>query len=518
MVKDFLKIERNYMFRSNNFIRGYFNRNNSTLEKQYYEFIDELDDGSYFDYDLLEKVFYCGKKFAESLGIKQVLINFPQCLKSMNIISAHELNLIAENKEYSKDTTEREICFLNSEGKKLWYLLRYKAILNNENIVTNVVGKFINITKYHSDLAFLTAEVQKDKLTGLLNKYATEQRIEALLKTRLPNEKSALFLIDIDNFKQVNDSFGHLYGDTVLINLSECLSKVFRQSDVVGRIGGDEFFIFIQNYGDDAIVKRKAEEIKNSFTKRYQLQDKFIDVSVSIGIAYTPERPISLSYLYDRADIALYQAKNKGKNQYIIYDETQTRSQYLSERVKNKNKPMQKKFEENTLEYVFKLLYSSDNFENIINSVLHLLTEYFGFTRGYIYEFSEDLHFETCAYEWCKKGFISTKQDMQNIPISNIGPEGHPALKDECFIFNEKENFKSDKVKLFLETYKIQYVINFGIWDGKKPMGFVGFSDSEKTHSLSEEQIDEIGNICKLIGVFLTKHIYKKRIKSMKKL
>ncbi len=501
------------MFKSNSFIRGYFHTNLKQYQKRYYDMIDDLDDGSYFHFDVENKIFRCGKKLANSLGIDQILYDFPDCLSSMDIMSSEDIKSILIPQKADDSIKEREFCFYTPNKTEAWYLLRYKIIKDEHNGAINVFGKFLNITKHRSHLVSLEKEAQRDKLTGLYNKTATEQLIKNYLQQRMPHEKCALFIVDVDHFKEINDTFGHLYGDAVLTNLGEHLRKTFRRSDdIIGRIGGDEFFIFIQNFGSYEIIKKKADEICNHFRKRYATADSFIEISASIGVAYAPDHAKDLESLYELADIALYQAKNKGKNQYVIYDTSQIREKYESNRTVIDEKRLQKKFEDNMLEYVFNLLYNNNDFNSSITSVLQFLAEKFGFSSGYVFEISEDAQYESCTYEWCEKNTLPSIDKMQNINISDVGHAGIPSKKDDYFIYTENTKVNSDVAEKYLNEYGIKFVVNYGIWDNDKPIGFIGFSDNKSTHSLSSELLSEIGNICRLVGLFLAKYRLKNKL------
>ena len=108
------------------------------------------------------------------------------------------------------------------------------------------------------ELAFIN-QAQRDSLTNLYNKMVTQDLIINTLENIKPNSKHALYLIDLDNFKNVNDSFGHAAGDIVLTQIADKLRQSFRETDIVGRIGGDEFLVMLKNIHDLDVVAKKAE-------------------------------------------------------------------------------------------------------------------------------------------------------------------------------------------------------------------------------------------------------------------
>ncbi len=161
----------------------------------------------------------------------------------------------------------------------------------------------------------LEQEMMVDPLTGILHRGAAKKQIDEFLQQ---NDKNYAFLLfDLDHFKQVNDTFGHIAGDDILIHFSKLLQNNFRSNDVIARLGGDEFIVFMRNAPLEIIEKRAARicELVQSI-----VEEPYNIISVSIGIAL-PSQSSSLEFeeLYSRADKALYSVKNSGRNAYHFY-------------------------------------------------------------------------------------------------------------------------------------------------------------------------------------------------------
>lgn len=158
---------------------------------------------------------------------------------------------------------------------------------------------------------------EMDGLTKVFNRIAIENKINEYISAH-PDENSLVLLLDLDNFKQVNDHFGHIEGDKLLIETAEKLEKFCRSTDKVGRLGGDEFIILLRSVAEkdvDPLVSRLLKRVQ----KAYDQSGVGIEVTASIGIAHYPQDGKSFADLYHCADIALYDAKHKGKNQYSQY-------------------------------------------------------------------------------------------------------------------------------------------------------------------------------------------------------
>lgn len=159
-----------------------------------------------------------------------------------------------------------------------------------------------------------------DALTQVYNRSAGIRKISTALETMQPEDISAFLILDLDNFKQVNDCLGHMMGDQVLIEVARIMKTHFRNYDVICRLGGDEFIIFIQKIPLEALDK-----IVRSFLRKlvltYSSEGKEVTVSASVGAALAPVHGTDFTQLYEKADSALYQVKKSSKNNYMIYKE-----------------------------------------------------------------------------------------------------------------------------------------------------------------------------------------------------
>ena len=133
------------------------------------------------------------------------------------------------------------------------------------------------------------------------------------------NENCAFILIDLDNFKKVNDTLGHIEGDVLLMETAEKLKQLCLVNGQVGRLGGDEFVIFIKDLENKTLLKPFAEEIINKLSKTYKLKNEQIKVTASVGIAISDKENCTFSKLYHSADKALYNSKYNGKNTYTFF-------------------------------------------------------------------------------------------------------------------------------------------------------------------------------------------------------
>lgn len=203
-----------------------------------------------------------------------------------------------------------------SDGSTRW-------VHNEAHFLTDVDSGHLCVMLSVKDITANKQEEQKlyeavtlDQMTKVLNRETAMGYIKQILQNE-SNRLHVLFMLDVDNFKGINDTFGHQAGDEFLIRLAGELKKAFRENDVVGRIGGDEFFIFLRNVVEIGMIEKKAQDILDIVSKAGEGYSK-AEFSGSIGIALYPGDGRTVGELYAKADEALYVAKRGGKDQYVF--------------------------------------------------------------------------------------------------------------------------------------------------------------------------------------------------------
>lgn len=183
-------------------------------------------------------------------------------------------------------------------------------------VVVNIIGRIRNNEKTKE----LENKADTDLLTGLNNKLATERKIKEYM-AKNPDSQSLLFILDVDDFKKINDTMGHAFGDEVLRSLGQQLPSNFRSSDIIGRVGGDEFMIFLKGVTEADSVRKEAEKVQNFFRSFKAGEYIKYAATASIGVAVFPREGNNFEALYKAADQSLYKAKKRGKNQLAFYSE-----------------------------------------------------------------------------------------------------------------------------------------------------------------------------------------------------
>lgn len=208
--------------------------------------------------------------------------------------------------------------YLSLEMRKL--SIQYKG-------QTAVLSVGVDITERKEHQAHIQHLAYHDALTDLPNRHLFIDRLEqALLRTQRSKQFGALIFVDLDNFKTINDTRGHLVGDTILAEVARRLKQAFREEDTVARLGGDEFVICMTDLGSseeeaNIIVSERSELLMNAMRESFSSQGEQINVSASLGLAYFHDHSLNASELLRHADMAMYKAKEAGKNQIIMFQQ-----------------------------------------------------------------------------------------------------------------------------------------------------------------------------------------------------
>ena len=219
----------------------------------------------------------------------------------------------------------------HKNGTWVWILARGKALYDENNKAIRMVGTHTDITKETNERAAqqhtLEHQAHHDALTKLPNRLLFHDRLsQGIEKAKRYKTHLAVFFIDLDRFKQINDSLGHDVGDKVLEEVSDRLMEVTRQNDTLARLGGDEFTILMEDLHKAQDASLLAEKILKSLLEPINIKGHILYISSSIGIALYPEDADDAISLLKYADAAMYKAKDEGRNKFEFYSAEMTRA------------------------------------------------------------------------------------------------------------------------------------------------------------------------------------------------
>ena len=213
------------------------------------------------------------------------------------------------------------------DGSTIWIEMVITLIkLDNKPVLYTVFRDISHRKKIEKELkdneAKMMYRARHDMLTKLPNRFMfNEVIVREILHVKRENKKLALLFLDFDGFKNVNDFYGHDMGDELLIKSAKRLKNAIRESDYIFRFGGDEFVFLSSGFNDENDIVKIAEKLKNTFSEPFLIKGYLLKIGISIGIAVYPDDAQTSEELLRNADIAMYKAKEAGKNRYVFFEE-----------------------------------------------------------------------------------------------------------------------------------------------------------------------------------------------------
>ena len=287
-------------------------------ERMKYSFFADMSKEIQFEFTVSPPMITLSNWGAEHLGLEEIIMDPYHHPEAQSIMEDADFQHLAD----ALRSTSPELpvvtydCKLNYKGAWRWTQIVARATWSSDEPprYTGAIGKAIDIHDSRMKLNALERMASHDALTGLLNHAYAKKRILERIETR-PTASYALVIFDLDHFKSANDTYGHSFGDQVLVHLAEKLRQCIRGGDIAARAGGDEFLIFLE-YKDDieVVISRIFQSLCGQFEQ--------FPISISMGVALTATVPDGYDALFHAADAALYTVKRGGRGQYRFYNET----------------------------------------------------------------------------------------------------------------------------------------------------------------------------------------------------
>ena len=295
----------------------YFNRRMKLsrrlmIENERYLQLAELSNEYIFEYDYTKDVLKLSEKCANYFNVEQVTEHYSKIME--HLPQAQEMMCAFENGSKNEAVEDMEVTLPDSS--KLWIRVTAKVISDHNGKQVLTVGKVTDIQKEWEEKKDLLFKAQNDSLTNIYNGATCKKLINEHLEHSAEETPGALFVMDIDYFKGINDKYGHYTGDKVLISVADIIRRVFRQDDIVGRLGGDEFLVFMKNVRSRDMVVNKCEALRSEIKKDIVLGQGEA-VTLSMGVAFAKKGQDYMT-LYEKADTALYVVKEHGRNGFEI--------------------------------------------------------------------------------------------------------------------------------------------------------------------------------------------------------
>lgn len=274
-----------------------------------------------FEWDTLkDSMFFIGN-IADKLIINSNLIAFNQTLDDGKFIYTPDIGLFRNSiNKINKDNryAHEELRIILDSGEIRWCKFTFYGEFNKYNNLEKIVGIAADVNAFKEAIDAATDKAEHDSLTGLVNRAAFESFYQVVINQRV---NTAMLLVDVDNFKAVNDSLGHLGGDFVLKLVASRLKNCFRDSDCVARVGGDEFAVIMSEVKSKFNLIDKADKLLDIMREPFEFEGQTYHQHISVGVIYISQTK-KMSYLdaYKRADLALYESKENNRNRYTLVE------------------------------------------------------------------------------------------------------------------------------------------------------------------------------------------------------
>ena len=465
------------------------------LEEQKYLIISDISEELPYEYDIASDTITFADKFNHIFEGESVIEHPSENMLKMGLVSYDTQSAIEELFYLAKAGTEyhsTEFKLNTKNGGFQWYFSTFSTIYDEEGNALRVVGLLRNIHAQKVEQQKLLIRAETDQMTGLYNKATTESKIQASLRELNGNSYEVLMLVDIDDFKKINDTFGHLKGDDVIIDIAKTLQEYKGDYGIAGRLGGDEFCVFLTNVLDTQLACEKAVLIAERLREIYHDE---CQVTLSIGIAATNQQ-IPYNVLLENADTALYQAKLNGKNRYYLYADDMERGKYENDRGES---PARSDHDTAFLDSLLSTLFASTNTYTAIEQAMALVGKHFDIDKICIWEYGFNKNFVDCTHQWCRK---STDNDMslrQHTPaaileeLSAMGTDGITYSSDTSLI-------KTNTASMNPAAEGIQKLMQCDIRSNGKRIGFICFYSMDKDTTWPAQTLTSFKQIFRLFG------------------
>ena len=481
-----------------------------TIERN--QIIVDQSGGIVFEWDQKSDTMYLSNRWNEHFGYPPVTKNYGTQMGIATHFHPDDLptvrNAILEIRSNGA-SANLDVRIADSNARYLWTRISATGIRDENGELTRIIGILQDVDALKRAELALKERAERDALTKLYNKTSAQQLATNYLFERDPDSHAALVMLDLDNFKAVNDNYGHLYGDTVLSQMGATLRQMFRSNDIIGRIGGDEFLILMRDIPNAELAVTRCGQLLDTLRPMLENLAPGYNLSCSIGAALVPEHGVSYTDLFRRADEALYVSKKAGKNTFTVYDPKESlvsrtrESGHTPTRIDSDNQPGMA--DASFVRFVFRHLYESSDIIAAFDEILAYVGQQLNVSRVYIFENNEDNTACSNTFEWCNEGVQPEIDNLQNVSyIDDIS--GWPEVFDERGVFYCTDITRLEPhFRAILEPQGIKSMLQCALLDNGVFRGYVGFDECSVHRMWTQDQISLLQFLAEVLGIFLLK-------------
>lgn len=416
-----------------------------------------------------------------------------------------------------------EIREIEPDGSIKRSIVELTKTIDEETGEVTLVGSTRDITEQKEREKKLKEYARKDSLTGFYNQVYGKKCINEYLIQKNPFDSCGMIIVDVDYFKSVNDHYGHLIGDEVLVCLARTIEELFDQQDcILMRAGGDEFVIFVKNISNIELVGKNIELMQKIRNIRIEKMDDY-KITCSAGCCYLPENVSGYTYeqLFENADIALYKAKERGKNRYVYCDSLQHFSTMMSEQDEYEEELEARYFQNDIVATAFEIFEKTNNFEVAIHLLLKVIGVRLGLDRITVVQTDIKDREVYSDYQWAREQIPKVLESVEHFDkddfltvFDNYDENGVIVLQHD-----HMEQYSQAATKLLMQG-EAKTAVYVAMYCEGRYTGAISYVVCKEKRNWSNEMLKQLSEVTKIIAAHFAKnqvmnHVYQGAITRM---
>ena len=368
-----------------------------------------------------------------------------------------------------------------------------------------------DVTKQKNTERKYREQAQRDSMTKLYNRVSGKEIVESYLDRKNPYQSCGMLVMDVDYFKGVNDSYGHLFGDKVLIKISQLLMDHFDKKAVVSRVGGDEFVVFFYDIDNNQLVSRIGGFFDDIKTLTFAENDYI--PTCSIGVCFVPKNASNCSYdqIFQNADWALYQAKKRGRNRYVFCDNMHRYNEEIMEAGQKEAAKQQldaRYFQNDILATAFEVFEKHRYFDDAIKQLLQIIGIRFQLDRISVVDIDIRNNIASCSYQWRANGVKAALEKPQCYKREDFQKFFSKYNAFNALVINDENvnEYSVEGQRLVMQN-NTRTVLHIARYDEGRYAGTVAFVTCNKNRFWSLDKMHELSEVVKLFSVYRRKSL-----------
>ncbi|MHB8128509.1 MAG: bifunctional diguanylate cyclase/phosphodiesterase [Mobilitalea sp.] len=487
------------------------------VEKEKYRIVAELTESALWEYDIKKKELRQYRKLKGRYSNNNLIIkDYRNTIIKNGWIHPEDAPIFeayCDSMDHGDNNIRFELRAMGDNDEYIWLRYQGSPLKDPNGDVNLIMGRTLNIDNEYKNHERLILKTQRDALTGLYNRATTKEKAEKCFERCNHGDQSEVhnyMIIDIDNFKQANDQWGHLFGDSLLESFAKHLEKLFETTDVVGRLGGDEFVVLQKGIKDVKQIEQSAAAICEIARKHMNSLSPDNTITVSVGIATYPKDGRNYDTLYRKADMALYIAKSKGKNQYTFYEPEMENLQRIAEDerrhwiARNIFDKDSTDIDKRLLNIALDIANESFDLNYSINHILHEIGKFYDLSRITVFENKIGSMESGINFEWENSKIPSTNYVSVKNTAAVMKNFNNIFCQNGMYYFNDvTTSGATPELMLLYKKLGTKALVQCAIYDVNEFIGIINYEDCVAARNWSKSEIGTLYSLTKLISIYI---------------